>query len=259
MNEVIFLNDLYSLSGKVALVTGGGAGIGRTMAEAMAKAGASVVISSRRTELLAKTVGQILKFGGKSNFVPFDLTEINRIKEFVKNVSTFYGPPDILVNAAGINLREPSENITHESWEKTLGINLRTPFFLAQSLLPAMRKKEWGRIINLASLQSRRAFSNGLAYGASKGGIDQLTRAMAEAWSKDGIGCNAIAPGFFPTELTAPVFNDPEIASKNAAQTAVGRNGELRDLEGITVFLASPASNYITGQTIFVDGGFTAK
>ena len=121
--RLIFLPPAKYLSGKVALVTGGGAGIGRTMAEAMAKAGASVVISSRRTELLAKTVGQILKFGGKSNFVPFDLTEVKRIKEFVKNVSTFYGPPDILVNAAGINLREPSENITHESWEKTLGIN----------------------------------------------------------------------------------------------------------------------------------------
>jgi len=259
MNEGIFLTDLYSLSGKIALVTGGGGGIGRTMAKAMAKAGAFVVVSARRKELLIQTVEQIKKFGGSSNFIPYDLSEVKKIKKFVKNVSTFYGPPDILVNAAGINLREPSEKITLESWEKTLGINLRTPFFLAQSLLPEMRKKRWGRIINLASLQSRRAFSNGLAYGTSKGGIDQLTRAMAESWSKDGIGCNAIAPGFFPTELTAPVFNDMEISSKNAAQTAVARNGELCDLEGITVFLASSASDYITGQTIYVDGGFTAK
>ena len=122
-----------------------------------------------------------------------------------------------------------------------------------------MSRKGWGRIINLASLQSRRAFSNGLAYGASKGGVDQLTRAMAEAWSKHGIGCNAIAPGFFPTELTSSIFNDSEMVSGNAAQTAIGRNGELRDLEGITVFLASSASDYITGQIIYVDGGFTAK
>ena len=106
---------------------------------------------------------------------------------------------------------------------------------------------------------SRRAFPNGLAYGASKGGVDQLTRVMAKAWSKHGIGCNAIAPGFFSAELTAAVFNDPERAARNAAQTAIGRNGELRDLEGITIFLASPASDYITGQTICVDGGFTAK
>ena len=154
---------------------------------------------------------------------------------------------------------ETSEKITYDSWDKTLGINLRTPFFLAQTLLPEMVKNKWGRIINLASLQSRRAFPNSLAYGASKGGIEQLTRAMAEDWSKHGVCCNAIAPGFFPTELTATVFNNSEIASKNAMQTAIGRNGELRDLDGITVFLASCASDYITGQTIYVDGGFTAK
>jgi len=258
-NEKVFLNDLYSLSGKVAIVTGGGTGLGKRMAETIAKAGASVVVSGRRKELLIKTVEQISKLGGKSNFVNCDLNNTEKFTEFVKNVSTFFGTPDILVNAAGINLREPSEKITHESWDRTLAINLRTPFFLAQTLFPEMRKKGWGKIINLASLQSRRAFSNGLAYGASKGGIEQLTRAMAETWSKFGIGCNAIAPGFFPTELTAPVFNNLKAASKIAAQTAIGRNGNLDDLDGITVFLASSASDYITGQTIFVDGGFTAK
>ena len=259
MAEGIFVEGLYSLSGKVALVTGGGTGIGRAMAEAIAKAGASVVVSARRKELLVQTVEQITELGGKCNFVSADLSYAKHIPELVEQVSTSFGPPDILVNAAGVNFRESAGNITLESWDKTLAINLRTPFFLAQSLFPEMRRKGWGRIINLASLQSRRAFSNGLAYGASKGGVDQLTRAMAEAWSKHGIGCNAIAPGFFPTELTSSIFNDSERASRNAAQTAIGRNGELRDLEGITVFLASSASNYITGQTIYVDGGFTAK
>ena len=122
-----------------------------------------------------------------------------------------------------------------------------------------MRIKGWGKIINIASLQSKRAFQNGLAYGASKGGVDQMTRAMAEAWSKDGISCNAIAPGFFPTELTATVFKDKQLFAQNAAKTAIGRNGELQDLEGITIFLSSSASDYITGQTIFVDGGYTSK
>jgi NAD(P)-dependent dehydrogenase (short-subunit alcohol dehydrogenase family) len=122
-----------------------------------------------------------------------------------------------------------------------------------------MMEKGWGRIINIASLQSSRAFANGLAYGASKGGICQLTRAMAEAWSSHGISCNAIAPGFFPTELTAPVYENPEALEKLAAQTAMGRNGELADLDGLTVFLASPASDYLTGQVIHLDGGFTAK
>ena len=133
------------------------------------------------------------------------------------------------------------------------------PFFLARELVLAMKVNGWGRIINIASLQSSRAFPNGLAYGASKGGISQLTRAMAEAWSRHGITCNAMAPGFFPTELTAPVYEDPDQLDKLAAQTAIGRNGELSDVDGLTVFLASPASDYLTGQVVPLDGGFTAK
>ena len=122
-----------------------------------------------------------------------------------------------------------------------------------------MREKGWGRILNFASLQTSRAFPGGIAYGASKGGIGQLTRAMAEAWSKDGINANAIGPGFFPTELTAPVFDDPARAAANAAQTCIGRNGTLDDIKGPILFLCSDAAAYITGQILMVDGGFTAK
>jgi NAD(P)-dependent dehydrogenase (short-subunit alcohol dehydrogenase family) len=122
-----------------------------------------------------------------------------------------------------------------------------------------MKAAGWGRIINIASLQSTRAFENGIAYGAAKGGIVQLTRAMAEAWSRHGIMANAIAPGFFPTELTAPVFGNAELASHHARNTAVGRNGELSDLRGPLLFFASDASGYVTGQTLPVDGGYTAK
>ena len=170
-----------------------------------------------------------------------------------------FGSIDILINAAGVNFRQPVEEITPESWDKTLDLNLAVPFFLARELVPAMKEKGWGRVINIASLQSSRAFPNGLAYGASKGGISQLTRAMAEAWSRQGITCNAIAPGFFPTELTAPVYENPDLLDRLAAQTAIGRNGVLSDLDGLTVFLTSPASDYITGQVIHLDGGFTAK
>ena len=116
----------------------------------------------------------------------------------------------------------------------------------------------WGRIINIASLQSTRAFANSAPYGAGKGGVVQLTRAIAQAWSGKGVTCNAIGPGFFPTELTAPVFADAALAAHHAARTAIGRNGELADLHGATIFLASPASDYITGQTLMVDGGYTA-
>ncbi|MEM9279659.1 MAG: SDR family oxidoreductase, partial [Pseudomonadota bacterium] len=128
-----------------------------------------------------------------------------------------------------------------------------------QTFVPNMKKKGWGRIINIASLQSERAFTNGIAYGASKGGVTQLTRAMAEAWSKDGITANAIQPGFFPTELTAPVFGDNELSNHHASMTCIGRNGELADLAGPAIFLASEASGYVTGQVLPVDGGYTAK
>jgi gluconate 5-dehydrogenase len=140
-----------------------------------------------------------------------------------------------------------------------MAVHLRAPFLLTQALAPGMAQRGYGRIINIASLQSFRAFPDGAPYGAAKGGVVQLTRAIAEEWSRHGVTCNAIAPGFFPTPLTAPVFADAERSARNAAQTAIGRNGELEDLTGATVFLASPASAYVTGQTLAVDGGFTAK
>lgn len=149
--------------------------------------------------------------------------------------------------------------MTPEGWDITIGLNLTAPFFLAQAMVPAMAAKSWGRILNFASLQSQRAFLDGISYGASKGGILQLTRAMAEAWSSRGIMVNAVAPGFFRTELTAGVFADPERARRNAGQTCIGRNGEPSDLDGPIQFFCSDASNYVTGQTLFVDGGFTAK
>ena len=170
-----------------------------------------------------------------------------------------FGNPDILINAAGLNPRQHADEQTLEAWQATLDLNLSVPFFLAQAMVPAMRARGWGRIVNIASLQTTRAFPAGIAYGASKGGVGQLTRAMAEAWSSHGINANALAPGFFPTELTQAVFSDPERAARNAVQTCIGRNGELDDLVGPMLFLCSEASAYVTGQVLHVDGGFTAK
>ncbi|RPH62280.1 MAG: SDR family oxidoreductase, partial [Burkholderiales bacterium] len=170
----------------------------------------------------------------------------------------FFGAPDILVNAAGVNIRRPMADIVGSDWDTTLAINLAAPFFLAQRLAPAMIDKGWGRIINIASLQAVRAFGQSGPYGASKGGIAQLTRAQAEAWSRDGVNANAIAPGFFDTPLTAPVFGDSARAQAMAERTFVGRNGRMDDLSGAALFLASPASDYVTGQVLFVDGGFSA-
>lgn len=249
----------FSLAGRVACVTGASSGIGRSLADALADAGAAVVGVARRQPQLDEWQQHVEQRGGRAALCVADLSDPKDVPQVAEAIRAPFGAPDILVNAAGVNRREAAEAVTAESWQATLELNLSIPFFLAQALVPAMRDKGWGRIINVASLQSARAFPKGIAYGASKGGVAQLTRAMAEAWSCHGITCNALAPGFFPTELTAPVFDDPELAKANAARTCMGRNGRLEDLAGPAIFLASPASDYVTGQVLFVDGGFTAK
>jgi len=164
-----------------------------------------------------------------------------------------------LVNAAGVNPRQPADDISWDTWDATLHLNLSVPFFLARELIAGMQAKGGGNIINIASLQSYRAFANGAPYGASKGGIVQLTRSMAEAWSGDGVVTNAISPGFFRTELTEAVFDNPDRIKHHAEMTAIGRNGELTDLDSATVYLASRAAAYITGTALPVDGGYSAK
>lgn len=257
MTQIV--NDLFSLDEQVAHVTGASSGIGRHMAGVLAAAGASVVLVARSADKLSEAVASITENGGKADYVSADLNDRETLDEVYDQVASKFGAPTILINAAGVNLREPWDQISDTSWDMTVNLNLSVPFFLARACVPGMIKKGYGRIINIGSLQSYRAFADSVPYGASKGGVLQLTRAMAEAWSSDGITANAIAPGFFPTELTAPVFGNPEKAAHNASMTAIGRNGNLTDLDGVTVFLSSPASAYITGQTLPVDGGFTAK
>lgn len=250
------MQSQFDLTGSVALITGASSGIGQRMAEALAKAGAKTVLVARSADRLAATVDAI---GDNAAAVAMDLSDPAALADIGKRVSEPFGAPHILVNAAGVNLREPWRDVTLETWNATVHLNLTVPFFLARACVDGMIEAGYGRIINIASLQSYRAFADSAPYGASKGGIVQLTRAMAEAWSKNGVTANAIAPGFFPTALTAAVFNDSEKVAHNARMTAIGRNGELSDLDGVTVFLASSASAYITGQTLPVDGGFTAK
>ena len=250
----------FDLSGKTALITGGSSGIGEAMAEALGQAGAKIILVARRKpqleeareRLVAKNVNVI-------SCISADLESLDASSVLAKEAITSAGEVDILVNGAGVNLRETFMEVSQESWSRQIHLQLSAPFFLTQAFAPQMKKNHWGRIINIASLQSYRAFPNSTPYGAAKGGILQLTRAIAQEWSKFGITCNAIGPGFFPTALTAPVFNNSELVKMHANRTAIGRNGEMSDIGGLAIFLASDASSYITGQTIMLDGGYTAS
>ena len=247
----------FSLENKVALITGGTSGLGKMIALALAKAGAFVWIASSRDNA-DETLQEIKQQGSNGSFVQVDVTSSDALEKIVSQILKESNTIDILVNAAGINLRTSAEELTLNEWQKTIDINLTAPFYLSQLVADTMKKNNWGRIINIASLQSLRAFDNSIPYGASKGGVMQLTRALAQAYSKDGILVNAIAPGFFRTNLTESLFQDPDKLEALANKTMMGRNGEEKDIFGISVFLCSDANSYVTGQTVFLDGGFSA-
>ena len=253
-----FVDSLFALDGRRAVVTGGNAGIGEAMASALGRAGAAVLLVARREAELQAAVARLQAQGIVADALALDLGDTASQPAAGQRILRQAGHVDILVNAAGVNLRQPFGDVSPEAWNLQLALHLGAPFFLSQALAPGMAERGWGRILNIASLQSTRAFANSAPYGAGKGGVVQLTRAIAQAWSGRGVTCNAIGPGFFPTDLTAPVFANPELSAMHAARTAIGRNGALADLHGATVFLASDASAYITGQTLMVDGGYRA-
>ena len=250
------LDRLFSLAGRSALITGGNSGLGLAFAEALGRQGARTVLVARRRPALDAAERLLKQAQIDVSVIEADLAEPGGPDRVAAALDH---PVDILVNAAGINLRQRFEDVTIDAFDRHMAIHLRAPFRLAQLLAPQMAERRFGRIIHIASLQSQRAFPNSAPYGAAKGGIVQLTRAIAERWSPHGITCNAIAPGFFPTELTADVFKDSELVARHAKQTAIGRNGKLSDLFGPVIFLSSEAAGYVTGQTLYVDGGYTAK
>ncbi|UDQ91767.1 SDR family oxidoreductase [Xanthobacter autotrophicus] len=250
------LSSLFDLSGRTALVTGGSSGIGLAIAAGLGQAGAGVVLAARRAAELDAACADLARNGIAARAIVADLAADDGAELLAEAAGDGI---DILVNAAGMNLRQPFGAVTREAFDLHMAVHVRAPFMLVQKLAPAMAGRGWGRVLNIASLQSFRAFPNSAPYGAAKGAVAQLTRAMAEEWSRHGITANAIAPGFFPTALTQAVFEDEARAAHNTAQTAIGRNGRLEDLVGPAVFLASDAGAYVTGQVLAVDGGFTAK
>ncbi len=252
-----FLEDLFSLAGRVAVVTGGSSGIGAGMAAALARAGAQVVLVARDAGRLDSAAAALRARGGQASTVSADLADRTRLERAAEEAAVAFGPPDILVNCAGINLRPPLESLTAADWDLTMAVNLTAPFLLGQRFGPSMAARGWGRIINVTSQQAQRAFGNSGGYGASKSGLAALTRSQSEAWARSGVCCNSVCPGFVATRLNAAVAADPERMAAMAARTMTGRNGEPADFAGVAVFLASRASDYVTGQTLYVDGGFS--
>jgi NAD(P)-dependent dehydrogenase (short-subunit alcohol dehydrogenase family) len=253
-----YLDQLFSLAGRVAVVTGGSSGIGRGIALALGQAGAAVVLVARRQPELDETVTELTALGGQAAAVSADLGDRAAASQAAQAASEPFGAPDILVNCAGVNLRPPLAELTIAQWDQLMAVNLTAPFLLGQRYGPAMAERGFGRIINVTSQQAHRAFARSGGYGATKGGLTSLTRSQSEAWATRGVCCNSLCPGFVMTPLNAHISADPVMTAALAARTMVGRNGLASDFAGAAVFLASPASEYVTGQTIYVDGGFSA-
>jgi NAD(P)-dependent dehydrogenase (short-subunit alcohol dehydrogenase family) len=255
---VSYLTELFSLDGRMAVVTGGSSGIGAEMARALALAGARVVLVARDAARLGEAADRLCAAGGKAAWVGADLADRSELERAAEQVEAAFGSPDILVNCAGVNLRPPMAELSTADWDLTMAVNLTAPFLLGQRFGPQMAARGWGRIVNVTSQQAHRAFGNSGGYGASKGGLASLTRSQSEAWARSGVCCNSVCPGFVATRLNAHVARDPERVAAMAARTMVGRNGQAVDFAGVAVFLASRASDYVTGQTLYVDGGFSA-
>jgi NAD(P)-dependent dehydrogenase (short-subunit alcohol dehydrogenase family) len=257
MSSESYLHDLFSLDDRVALVTGGSSGIGRGIASALGQAGASVVVVARREAALAHTVDELTEAGCRAASVSADLGSRDGVRDAAERAIEPFGEPDIVVNSAGINLRPPLDEIDDGVWTTTMAVNLEAPYLLGQRFGPAIAARGYGRLIHLSSQQAHRAFVDSGAYGVSKGALESLARSQAEAWSRHGVTCNTLVPGFVMTRLNARVASDPERVAALAARTMVGRNGLSEDFAGVAVWLASPAAAYVTGQSIFVDGGFS--
>jgi gluconate 5-dehydrogenase len=253
-----FLAGLFSLEGRVAVVTGGSSGIGAAMALALGRAGARVVLIARDHGRLADAVATLSAAGGEARAVSADLANRGEVARAATAAAAAFGEPDILVNCAGANPRPPMDALTTDDWDRVMALNLTTPFLLGQRFGPVMAGRGWGRIINITSQQAHRAFGNSGGYGVSKAGLAALTRSQSEAWAGAGVMVNSLCPGFVATPLTEATAADPARAGALAQRTMVGRNGTPSDFAGAAVFLASRASDFITGQTLYVDGGFSA-
>ena len=248
---------LFDLTGQVAIITGASRGLGQYLGRALAKAGADLILTSRKKEDLLPFVSEIEALGRQAVPLALDVRDQASIEAFGPAAEAAYGRIDILVNNAGCNVRKPALDVTWDDWNLILDTNLRGSFFVAQQIARRMVPRGYGRIINIGSVTSVAGYAGLGPYGASRGGIRQLTMSLADDWGKHGITVNCLAPGWFETAQNRVMYQDKEWVEYLIERIPLKRPGSPNDLDGAVIFLASEASRYMTGQTLLIDGGIS--
>lgn len=247
---------MFSLSGRIAIVTGTSRGLGQQFARALARAGADLVLTSRHRNTLTEFEAEIKSMGRRALSLELDVRNPESIKQMAADAEGF-GPIDILINNAGVNVRKPALDVTWDDWNLILDTNLRGSFFVAQAVARAMVARGYGRIVNIGSVTSVNGYGGLGPYGASRGGIKQLTMSLADDWGPYGVTVNCLAPGWFRTDQNKVMYEDKEWVSYLSDRIPLKRPGQVGDLDAGVVFLASEESRYITGQTLLIDGGIS--
>ena len=254
------ITDAFNLDGKVAIVTGAGRGIGKAISLALAEVGANIVAAARTKEEIEGTCQEVKAIGRKSIAIPTDVTSASQVDQMVKAAASHFGKIDILINNAGTAaftalVSPDGQRMSEEDWRKVMDTNLTSVFLCCRAVGPYMFKQKRGKVINISSISSQKAQTDDIPYNVSKAGVDMLTRCLALDWAPYNINVNAIGPGQFYTKLSATSHENPELRKRMVDCIPLGRVGDLRELGQLAVFLSSPASDFITGQVIFIDGG----
>ena len=257
LSDKLFDHKLFDLSGQVAIVTGTSRGLGQYFARALAKAGADLVLTSRKRETLAKFAAEIEALGRRTLALDLDVRDEDSILRMAAAAEAAFGQIHILVNNAGCNIRKPALEVTWDNWNQILETNLRGTFFVSQAIARGMIAHGYGRIVNIGSVTSVFGYAGLAPYGASRGGVRQLTMSLADDWGKSGVTVNCLAPGWFKTEQNKVLYENQEWVDYITDRIPVKRPGQPHDLDGAVVFLASESSRYVTGQTLLVDGGIS--